>query len=273
MARDIRLQHEDAGSGAPPLVFVHGYMGRLGFWQPQIDHFQGRHRVLACDLRGHGQTPPGSAPPRIDTLGKDVAALIEQLGLAGAVLIGHSMGCRVVLEARRQVPDRVAGLVLVDGSNMALGNEAAAHARLDAAMDAAGFAAFARALLAAMFFEGHDPAVLREVIDTGLKLPESFGRPLFHSMIAYDADESGGAVAAMRACDVPVLVVQSTAMGVDRVRRSLKPGESAPYVDLARKHLSRLQVAVVPGVGHYVQLDAPAAVNDRIGAFLAQGFA
>jgi len=272
MAGDITLHHDDTGSGAPPLVFVHGYMGRLGFWQPQIDHFKGRHRVLGCDLRGHGRTPPGGAQPRIGTLGKDVAALIEQLGLAGAVLVGHSMGCRVVLEARRHVPDRIAALVLVDGSNMALGDEAGAHARLDAAMDAAGFAAFARALLAGMFIEGHDPTVLKEIIATGLKMPESFGRPLFHGMIAYDADESGGAVAAMRACDVPVLIVQSTAMGVDRVRRSLKPGESAPYVDLARQHVPRLQVAVVPGVGHYVQLDAPAAVNGHIEAFLARGF-
>ncbi len=53
-----------------------------------------------------------------DTLGRDVADLIEAEDLTGAILIGHSMGCRVAMEARDLARGRVAALVLVDGSRL-----------------------------------------------------------------------------------------------------------------------------------------------------------
>ncbi len=57
--------------------------------------------MLAVDLRGHGATPGAADECSIETYGADVAALVEQSGLERAVLVGHSMGCRVVLETRR----------------------------------------------------------------------------------------------------------------------------------------------------------------------------
>jgi pimeloyl-ACP methyl ester carboxylesterase len=266
MARDIKLHCEDTGAGAPPLLFVHGYLSRGTHWQPQTDHFRARHRVVSCDLRGHGQSAPGRRPPTIELLAEDVAALLEERKLTGAVLAGHSMGCRVVLEARRLAPGRVAGLVLVDGSNIGLGDKDGALRRLEAEIAAQGFEAFARKLVESMFVEGHDPALLEEIMACGLAVPESFAHPLFRSLIGYDAER---ALATMDACDGPVLVLQSTAMGIDRVRRSLAPGASSPYMELVRAHCPQAIVEVIPGAGHYVHLEAPAAVNARIEAFLA----
>ena len=52
----VKLFYEEAGSGDPPLVFVHGWCCDHTYFQPQFDHFKSSHRVIAVDLRGHGQS-------------------------------------------------------------------------------------------------------------------------------------------------------------------------------------------------------------------------
>ena len=67
-----------AGSGAP-LLFVHGFACAHGDWRNQLAHFQMTHDVIACDLRGHGETPGRPHECTIEHYGGDVAALINNL--------------------------------------------------------------------------------------------------------------------------------------------------------------------------------------------------
>ncbi len=266
MAREINLVFDQAGEGSPPIVFVHGFASGREDWRPQMAHFEDRHTVVACDLRGHGESPRGTMPMTIETLAGDVVALMESLDLHGAVLVGHSMGCRIVLEARRQAAGRVAGLVLVDGSNVALGDKEGAQRRFAEGVRADGYADFVRSLFEDMFLEDCDPALRDRLLARALALPEAIGHPLFLNMMAWDADE---AIRAMETAEVPALVLQSTAMGVDRVRRPLAAGESSPFMELARRHMPRVETEVVPGVGHFTMLEAPEAVNASIARFIA----
>src|ERR687887_648608 len=142
-----------AGRGAPALVFVHGFACSHEDWQAQIEHFQRAHEVVACDLRGHGRTPGRPHECSIEHYGGDVAALVNNLELARTVLIGHSMGCRVVLEAARLIPDKIAGLVLVDGSRNAASDAEGAEAAARATVEKMGYARFAEALFRQMFFQ------------------------------------------------------------------------------------------------------------------------
>src|SRR3954469_5773703 len=117
-----------AGAGAPSLVFVHGFACSLEDWRAQIAHFEKTNQVVACDLRGHGQTPGRPQECSIEHYGGDVAALINNLELKNTILVGHSMGCRVVLEAATPVPKKITGIVLVDGSRNASSDPDAAEA-------------------------------------------------------------------------------------------------------------------------------------------------
>ncbi len=265
MKRDIELYFEEAGEGSPPLVFVHGLAGDREQWQPESDHFATAHRVVSPDLRGHGASPQGTEGLSIPTLAADVATLLADLDLSDAILAGHSLGCRIVLETCRQAPHRIAGVVLVDGSNIGLGDKEGAQRRVDEEIAAHGYESFILKLFGDMFVEGHDPDLKSRVMTRALALPAEIGHPLLRNLIAYDADE---ALAAMRECDLPVLVLQSTTMGVDLVRKSLRKGETSLYMDLTRANCPRCEFAVIPGVGHYAQLEAPEAVNARIKEFL-----
>src|SRR4029434_11110200 len=109
------IHHIVAGAGAPPLVFVHGLCCSHTDWRAQVEHFRARHMTIAVDLPGHGATPAADAAT-IERCGADVAALLDARAVPPAVLVGHSLGCRVVLEAASRAPHRVAGVILVDGS-------------------------------------------------------------------------------------------------------------------------------------------------------------
>jgi pimeloyl-ACP methyl ester carboxylesterase len=264
---DIRLNRIREGAGVPPIVFVHGFLCRHRDWRHQVSHFAARHAVIACDLRGHGETPRGEAPMTVETLGGDVASLLEDEALEDAILVGHSMGCRVVMEAYRQAPDRVAGLILVDGSRVGT-DRAAGQESFDAAIAANGYETVVRGLFEGMFFD--DPPDWKdEALAKVFAVPETTGRPLFRALIAWDAEKLE---AAMVETKIPVLVVQSTTMDADRNRRRLEGGEAGPFQELVLSHVAGSEGETVSGPGHFCMTEAPVAINERIERFIAARF-
>src|SRR5258706_10691806 len=142
-----------AGKGAPALVFVHGFACSSDDWRAQLEHFQKTNEVVACDLRGHGKTPGRPHECSIEHYGGGVGALVNNLELEKCILVGPSMGCRVVLEASPHVADRVVGIVLVDGSRNATSDPEGAPAAARATVEKMGYAAFAERLFRQMFFK------------------------------------------------------------------------------------------------------------------------
>ena len=259
-----QLYYERAGAGAPPLVFVHGFGCAHEDWQPQVEAFGARHMVISCDLRGHGASPGEPASCNIETYGADVAALLRALNLSGAVLVGHSMGTRVVLQACLDAPDRVAGLVLVDGSfQAAAGDRAEADVRR--AIASAGYAAWVGGLFEQMFFApGATAARIRARAE---RLPEAVGAALFPSMVRWDARNMA---AALGRVGVPLLVMQSTMITPERKRVPLAPGATTPWLEMVRSRAPQAQIEVVPGVAHFTMIEAPQAVNRLLADFVAR---
>lgn len=203
----------------------------------------------------------------IETVGGDVARLLEEQDLRDAILVGHSMGCRVVMEARRQAEGRVAGLILVDGSRVGIDREAGQQA-FDATIAANGYEPVVRGLFESMFFD-NPPDWKTETLEKVLAIPEETGRPLFRALVAWDADELEPAMADIK---VPVLAIQSTTMDMERRRRPLEKGETGPFQALILEHIAGAESVTVPGPGHFCMTEAPAAINAHIEQFIAGHF-
>jgi esterase len=111
----LRLHHLEWGPpDAPPLVLVHGLRAHAWAWTRAAPYFLPRHRVLAPDLRGHGESAwsdEGYGTPRY---ADDLGAWLDALGLARIDLVGHSAGGRTAVTFTAAHPDRVARLVVVD---------------------------------------------------------------------------------------------------------------------------------------------------------------
>ena len=252
-----------AGSGMPELVLVHGFACDHTDWAAQVAEFGGTQAVLACDLRGHGQTPGDPADCSIETLGADVAQLVMQRDLKEAILVGHSLGCRVVLEAYGRASDRVAGVVLIDGSRLGVGDPAQAEEAMRAAIDFVGFPAFADALFKGMFFRPGPDAT--RIVGRAKRLPGAIGTALFPRMARWDAARMDAALDAMR---VPLMVIQSTTLNLDRKRVPMKEGETTPWLDLVRKRVPTARIEVIAGVGHFPQIEVPGRVNALLADFV-----
>jgi pimeloyl-ACP methyl ester carboxylesterase len=104
-----------AGAGTTTVLLVHCWMCDRDFWEAQTPVLQDRYRVIAVDLPGHGRAL--DAPRElwtVESYGRDVAGLLEQLELEHVILVGHSMGAPVALRAAALAGGRVRGIVAVD---------------------------------------------------------------------------------------------------------------------------------------------------------------
>ncbi len=108
-----RLHHEDVGTGAP-LVLVHGWSLSSAVFDDEVAALAPRYRVVRPDLRGHGRSVPG--PFGLVELARDLATLLDRLGVDRVVLAGWSLGAQVALAALPLVRARVRALVLVSGT-------------------------------------------------------------------------------------------------------------------------------------------------------------
>jgi pimeloyl-ACP methyl ester carboxylesterase len=242
---------------ATPIVFVHGFACTHADWRFQLAKFgaqlDSEHDIYAPDLRGHGRTHARPDDCSIETYGSDIAALLDGKDLKDAVLVGHSMGCRVVLQAYLNAPERVRALVLVDGSYQGSRPEVTIE----------GYPAFARALFEGMFFA---PSELgKAIIERAVRLPASVGAALFPRMARWDAESMERALAAVK---VPLLVIQSTYLNAERKRIAMREGDTSPWLDMVRRHVPQAQIELITGVGHFPQLEAPEQVNELLSGMI-----
>ncbi|HYC46634.1 MAG TPA: alpha/beta fold hydrolase, partial [Burkholderiales bacterium] len=103
---------EQGASGGVPVVLLHGYTDSWRSFEPLLPHLPSTLRVFALTQRGHGSSSKPERGYEPQDFARDVAAFMDGVGLARAVIVGHSMGSIVAQRFAVDYPDRVAGLVL-----------------------------------------------------------------------------------------------------------------------------------------------------------------
>ncbi|WP_227979492.1 alpha/beta fold hydrolase [Nocardia spumae] len=106
-----RLRVHSYGSAeGEAIVLVHGWTCCLEYWNPQINAFADDYRVIAYDVRGHGESESGSADLTTDLLADDLAAVLDATLRPGqrAVLVGHSLGGMTIQAWAGRYPEQVA---------------------------------------------------------------------------------------------------------------------------------------------------------------------
>lgn len=102
---------------APAIILLHGSNADLHTWEPWVEGLKGQYRVIRFDQVGHGLTGPD---PKEDystaNYVADIGAVADKLGLKQFILGGNSMGGKHALAFAIAHPERLTGLVLVDGS-------------------------------------------------------------------------------------------------------------------------------------------------------------
>jgi pimeloyl-ACP methyl ester carboxylesterase len=236
-----RIVYDTRGAGALALVFVHGWACHRGFWDYQLEAFSGRSLVVALDLAGHGESEGERQRWTIAAFGADVAAVVENLELDDIILVGHSMGADVVLEAARGLRDRVRGLVWVDEHRQLTGSrtEEQVSARLEPFR--IDFPAATQAFVRGMFPESADPSLVERVVAQIASAPKAIALPALEATWAY-ARNVPAVLAEVR---LPVIAINS---------------EDAE-TDVESMRRCGVEVIVMPDAGHFPMLENPHAFN------------
>jgi len=257
------IHHVVAGAGGSPVVLVHGFACSHTDWDAQVAHLSPRHRTVTVDLRGHSESPGAAAECSIELYGADVAEIVHALNLPPVVLVGHSMGCRVVVEAAVRAPGRVAGVVLVDGSQFAPAMETTLR---EAFAQPDGFRTLTGSWFRDMFTAKSNPAVAAAVVERAARLPEAIGKAVMLDLVRYDSTRL---VASLRGLRVPAMAIQTTYSNERRERRPLAAGQTTPYLDMLRATIPSVRVEIIPDTGHFPQIDEPDRTNALLDSFVA----
>lgn len=111
----INISYNDRGpEDVPVIIFIHGFPFNKSMWEAQAEELKLTNRVIAYDVRGHGDTDEGDEDFSIALFVEDLIGLMDELKIDSAVLCGLSMGGYIALHAMEKYPNRFDGLVLCD---------------------------------------------------------------------------------------------------------------------------------------------------------------
>jgi pimeloyl-ACP methyl ester carboxylesterase len=228
-----------------PLVLVHGAGGNLMHWPGELRRLPG-HTVYALDLPGHGKSG-GAGRAEIGAYAEVVRGCAEALELVPFVLAGHSMGGAIAIEFALRYPARLAGLILVGtGAKLRVAPEI-----LTGVLD--DYAGTAELLAQRAHGERADPNLLRLYTR---RLREVNPQVIHDDFIACDAFD--------RRADVSRIVLPALILCGDADR--MAPVKFSQHL---HEQIAGSQLIVVPGAGHMVMLEQPAAVAASVAAFLS----
>ena len=234
-ADGIPIRFDSTGHGDRALVFVHGWSCDRTYWRHQVDALAVDFRVVTIDLAGHGESGAGRGSWTMPAFGSDVVAVVDRLGLLDIVLVGHSMGGDVIVEAALALGDRVAGIVWVDTYGQLTEPETPEQVEAFLKPFRDDFVGTTRSFVRGMFAPGTDPVLVEEIASDMSSAPPDVALDALRHAYAND----GPVMAALPRLGVPIVAI------------------NADYQPTDTASLSRygVETVIATRVGHFLMIE------------------
>jgi pimeloyl-ACP methyl ester carboxylesterase len=245
IARDgIHVQYRVWGSGEPALVLIHGWSCDSNYWREQIPELKKKYTIVAVDLAGHGGTDGNRSEWTMARFAGDVSAALAAVPNQKLILIGHSMGGPVALEATRLMKDRVIGIIGVD-TFKEIGAPKPTQAQVDAFVKPMeeNFIGATRDLITQHFFTPKsDPALIQKIAYDMSLSPPRIAIPAIRGLFAMDYE------AVVKDISVPIAAIESSL------------GEPVNETRI-KKLIPSFHSVTIPDSGHFLMMEDPARFN------------
>ena len=255
---DVTLHVQELGDG-PPVILLPGLFMSHQVWDDQVRQLSANYRTLALDLRGHGRSSKPAGGYSIEQHVSDVVAVIDQLGLSDAAVIGWSFGGAVAFGVAAARPERVAKLVLVGCNAVRFHPDEQYPFGVDAAVAGAMIAGestarvlFRYAALSASFHTPPAQPYLDWILSDSLQTPSWAGVQCLQALSDLDQTDL------IEAVNMPVLQLHGT------------EDPSWP-IDGAKWLSQKLKVATLvefDSCGHFPPIEHPMEFNSALMSFL-----
>jgi pimeloyl-ACP methyl ester carboxylesterase len=250
-----KVHYDSYGQGDEAVVFIHGWTCDSTFWKAQAPIYEKR-RSLLVDLPGHGLSDKPEIPYTMEMFARAVDAVLTDANVRKATLVGHSMGTPVAVQFLRLHPEKVAGLVIVDGfipqppkDEAEREKQKAQSAERVKAYRAPDYESVARRMLDFMFTKQTNPALRKSIETKMLSAPQ---------YVMASAMEGMAAMAPLTE-SYPRLPV-----GAVMVKR----GNSTGYQKFLKDHFDLVGYREFDDAGHFLMMEQPEKFNAILLQFL-----
>ncbi len=240
-ADGVEIVYSVAGKGEPALVFIHGGLANRGFWDGQLKAFGGKHKTIALDLAGHGESGVNRTKWGMPEFGADVKAVVDSEKVKKVIIFGNSLGGPVAVEAALLLPGRVLGVVGVDTFQVLDQKIPPEQVKQRADMFERDYAGSLKIMVGMLFHKDADPAIMADAEKRMSGTSPAAAKAMFLSMGGYDQG------AAIRRLTAPLRAINGDLYPTDiQANRKIKPDFDAVIM----KHM-----------GHYPMLERPDEFN------------
>lgn len=254
-----RMAFDDVGPrNGPCLVLVHGFPLDRRMWQAQLEGLSRLARVVAPDLRGHGESELGEVPVTMDSHADDLAALMDYLDIKQAVIAGLSMGGYVTFAMWRRHPERVAGMVLID--TRAEADTPAGRENREkgiAVVRAEGSRAIAEDMMP-------------KLLAPSSRGQEWLSRTLWEMMTRQPVEGVVGALQALRDRPDNALLLPHITAPVLVIVGELDVITPPEFSQAMAGGIPGARLVTIPGAGHMSPMEDPRSVNQALASFLQE---
>lgn len=251
----LTLRYLAHGEGGEPVILLHGFAGDLNNWLFNHEVLASDRIVYALDLPGHGGSSRLSGSPDLSIFANAIASFMDALGIQAAHLVGHSLGGAVAIQLAASHPERVRSLTMI--ASAGLGKE------IDGEY-IKGYISSTRRKEIQPFLNRlyADPSLVsKQLVDDVLKFKRMDGTGEYLKLISDRIFPSGRQAYVLRDCltamRIPLLVVWGSE---DRIIPATGAEGLPPNVE----------VHIIPGSGHMVQMEAAGKVNRLVQQFWSQ---
>lgn len=240
----VHIQYRMYGGGDALVVLVHGWSCDSNYWQAQLPALREHYAVATVDLAGHGGSGANRDDWSMAAFGEDVARVVRALPeYQKVVLVGHSMGGPVIVEAARRLKGRVVGVIGVDTmKGIGTPQPPAAETAARLVPFEQDFIGTTRAFVTNTFFTPNsDPTLVRRIADDMALAPPEVALPALQGMNAWDAETA----------------IKDAAVPVTLINAALPPTDGTRITALA----PAFKLITQDGVGHFLMMENPGAFN------------
>ncbi len=233
-----------SASRAPLVVLIHGWSCDSSYWSAQLAALREHFDVVTVDLAGHGKTPATRADFSMSSFGRDVVDVVAQLPTdQPIILVGHSMGGPVAVEAAVLLGERVRGVIGVD-TFASIGTPKPSEAETTARLAAfeRDFSGTTRAFVSQSFFRADADPILRERIANDMASADpKVALPSIRGLNDWDGTQR-----------LPLLKQPIATINADQVT-----------LDAARlqRYAPSFKLITLAGQGHFLMMENPARFN------------
>jgi pimeloyl-ACP methyl ester carboxylesterase len=238
---NVEISYETKGEGNPALVFIHGWSCDKSYWSEQVKDLSQNYKVVTVDLGGHGQSGLNRESWTIEKFGEDVASVVNNLKLEKVILVGHSMGGSVILEAAKLLKGKVVGLIGADTYQSFTDDWTTEQKEgyLKSFVD--NFYETTQGFVKGMFPASSDSVIVKKIADDMSQAPPQVATSAMRNLFFYNP------LPTLKEIDLPIISINCDLYPV--------------AVEANKKVAKSFEVKMMNGVGHFLMIERPEEFN------------